>query len=48
MWAMVLATIGESKVECLIKVFEILESKDESKVNKIEGKNRKLDLVIHL
>ena len=46
MWAMVLATIGESKVKFLIKVLEILESKDWSKVNKTEGKNRKMDLVI--
>ena len=47
MWAMVFATIGESKVKCLIKVLQNLESKDRSKVSKIEGKNRKLDLVIH-
>ena len=45
--AMVLATIGESKVKCLIKVLEILESKDRSKVNKIEGENRRIVLVIH-
>ena len=45
--AMVLATIGESKVKCLIKVLEILESKDQSKVNKIEGENIRIVLVIY-
>ena len=47
MWAMVLATIRESKVKCLIKVLEILESKDRSKINKIEGKKVRIVLVIY-
>ena len=48
MWAKgVLEIIRESKVKMLEKVLEILESKDRRKVNKIEGKNRRMVLVIH-
>ena len=43
----VLETIRESKVKMLEKVLEILESKDRSKINKIEGKKVRKILVIH-
>ena len=43
----VLKTIRNTKEEMLEKVLEILESKDWRKVNKIEGKNRRMVLVIH-
>ena len=48
MWAKgVLETIGKSKVKMSEKVLEILESKDQRKENKIEGKNKRIVLVIH-
>ena len=48
MWAKgVLETIGESKVKMLEKVLDILESKDQSKINKIEGGKVRIVLVIH-
>ena len=47
-WAKgVLETIGKSKVKMHEKVLEILESKDRRKENKIEGKNKRMVLVIH-
>ena len=43
----VLETIRESKLKMLEKVMEILESKDWSKINKIEGNKVRIVLVIH-
>ena len=48
MWAKgVFETIGKSKVKISEKVLEILESRDRRKENKIEGKNKRIVLVIH-
>ena len=48
MWAKgVLEAIGKSKVKILEKVLEILASKDQRKENKMEGKNRRIVLVIY-
>ena len=47
MWAKgVFETIGKSKVKIPEKVLEILESRDQRKENKIEGKNKRIILVI--
>ena len=43
----VLETIRKSKGKMLEKVLGILESKDQSKVNKIERQDKRFDLVIH-
>ena len=48
MWAKgVFETIGKSKVTISENVLEILESRYRRKENKIEGKNRRIALVIH-
>ena len=45
--ARVLETIRKSKVKMSEKVLEILESREQRKENKIEGKNKIIVLVIH-
>lgn len=48
MWAKgVFESIGKCKVKMFEKVLEIIESRDWRKENKIEGKNKRILLVIH-